>query len=82
MSNIEQRLLDALGDARGVKAADRLCEACVDLIDVDAAALSLVLMVSTSVRSAPAMRGRGSMTRCSSLWVRGRAWTQSLTARR
>jgi GAF domain/ANTAR domain len=42
VSNIQHRLLDALGDARGVEAADRLCEACVDLIDVDAAAVSLV----------------------------------------
>src|SRR5882757_11269066 len=30
-------------DERGGRAADRLCEACVDLFDVDGAALSLVL---------------------------------------
>jgi hypothetical protein len=42
MSTIEHRFLDALGETRGVEAADRLCQTCVELIDVDAAALSLV----------------------------------------
>ncbi|MDP9168333.1 MAG: GAF and ANTAR domain-containing protein [Actinomycetota bacterium] len=31
-----------MGQQRGRKAADRLCEACVDLLDIDAAAISLV----------------------------------------
>ena len=39
---MEQRFIDAMGDARGVAAADRLCVACVGLLDVDAAAISLV----------------------------------------
>ena len=33
----------AMGDQRGRSAADRLCRACVTLLDVDAAAISLVL---------------------------------------
>ena len=41
MSILEQ-LLDAVGDERGAGAADRLCEACVGLFGVDAAAISLV----------------------------------------
>jgi hypothetical protein len=39
---IEEQLLVAMGERRGVGAADRLCEACVQLLDVDAAAMSLV----------------------------------------
>src|SRR5690348_15134178 len=39
---IHERLLAAVGSRRGVDAADRLCEACVVLFDVDAAAISLV----------------------------------------
>ena len=39
---IQQQLLDAVGDRRGASAADRLCEACVALFGVDAAAISLV----------------------------------------
>jgi hypothetical protein len=39
---IEEQLLAAMGERRGVGAADRLCEACVVLLDVDAAAMSLV----------------------------------------
>jgi GAF domain/ANTAR domain len=39
---ILQELLAAVEDSRGVDAADRLCEACVNLIDIDAAAISLV----------------------------------------
>lgn len=42
MTTIEDQLLDAIGDARGAMAADRLCEACVGMLDVDAAAMSLV----------------------------------------
>ncbi|WP_370329211.1 GAF and ANTAR domain-containing protein [Mycolicibacterium hippocampi] len=42
MQSFEHRLVDALGDARGVEAADRLCEVCVGIFDVDAAAVSLV----------------------------------------
>ncbi|VEG51730.1 putative RNA-binding protein [Mycolicibacterium aurum] len=41
MAIIEQ-LLAAVDGRRGVDAADRLCEACVSLLDVDAAAISLV----------------------------------------
>ena len=41
-TTMQQRFLSAIGDARGVQAADRLCEACVGLLDVDAAAISLV----------------------------------------
>jgi hypothetical protein len=39
---IDQQLLAALEGRRGVDAADRLCEACVNLFDIDAAAISLV----------------------------------------
>ena len=39
---IHQQLLDAVEGRRGVAAADRLCEACVSLFDIDAAAISLV----------------------------------------
>ena len=39
---IYEELLAAVDGRRGVDAADRLCEACVDLLDVDAAAISLV----------------------------------------
>jgi hypothetical protein len=39
---IQDTLLAAVGGMRGVAAADRLCEACVMLFDVDAAAISLV----------------------------------------
>ncbi|MGZ5379638.1 MAG: GAF domain-containing protein [Mycobacterium sp.] len=42
MSKFEHLLFNALGNTRGVEAADRLCEACVVLLDVDAAAVSLV----------------------------------------
>lgn len=42
MTNFEHALIDAIGDARGGEAADRLCEACVGLLDVDGAAVSLV----------------------------------------
>ncbi|HET6735374.1 GAF and ANTAR domain-containing protein [Mycobacterium sp.] len=39
---IQELLLAAVDGRRGVEAADRLCEACVLLFDVDAAAISLV----------------------------------------
>jgi hypothetical protein len=39
---IQQQFLAAVEGRRGVDAADRLCEACVNLIDIDAAAISLV----------------------------------------
>jgi hypothetical protein len=39
---IHEQLLAAVDGRRGVEAADRLCEACVMLFDVDAAAISLV----------------------------------------
>ena len=42
MTVLEQ-LTAAVGGERGRKAADRLCEACVELFDVDGAAISLVL---------------------------------------
>lgn len=40
--SIQDALVSAVGDRRGVSAADRLCEACVELLEVDAAAISLV----------------------------------------
>jgi hypothetical protein len=39
---IHEQLLAAVDGRRGVEAADRLCAACVGLLDVDAAAISLV----------------------------------------
>jgi GAF domain/ANTAR domain len=39
---IQEELLAAVDGRRGVDAADRLCEACVMLFDIDAAAISLV----------------------------------------
>lgn len=39
---IIEQLIAAVDGRRGVDAADRLCEACVSLLDVDAAAISLV----------------------------------------
>ena len=40
---IEDDLAAAMGDQRGVGAADQLCKACVQLLGVDAAAISLVV---------------------------------------
>ncbi|SEQ72849.1 GAF and ANTAR domain-containing protein [Microlunatus flavus] len=40
--SIEASLVQALDGGRGADAADRLCEACVALLSVDAAAISLV----------------------------------------
>jgi GAF domain/ANTAR domain len=39
---IHEQLAAAMGARRGTEAADRLCEACVELMDVDAAAISLI----------------------------------------
>lgn len=39
---IQDELLAALEGTRGLDAANRLCEACVSLLDIDAAAISLV----------------------------------------
>lgn len=39
---VQDQLVEAVGSTRGAAAADRLCEACVDLFAVDAAAISLV----------------------------------------
>jgi GAF domain/ANTAR domain len=39
---IHERLIAAVDGKRGVEAADRLCEACVILFDIDAAAISLI----------------------------------------
>jgi hypothetical protein len=39
---IHDQLLSAVDGRRGVEAADRICEACVGLLDIDAAAISLV----------------------------------------
>ena len=39
---MHERLLAAVEGKRGVEAADRLCEACVTLFEVDAAAISLI----------------------------------------
>jgi hypothetical protein len=41
--SIAEQLLAAVGDRRGVWAADGLCRACVGLFGVDAAAISLVI---------------------------------------
>jgi hypothetical protein len=40
--SVHEQLLTAIADERGAGAADRLCEACVALFGVDAAAISLV----------------------------------------
>jgi hypothetical protein len=45
---IHERLLAAVDGRRGVEAADRLCEACVVLLEVDAAAISLVFEGASS----------------------------------
>lgn len=39
---VAEKLAEAVGGQRGAAGADRLCEACVDLLDVDAAAISLI----------------------------------------
>jgi hypothetical protein len=45
---VNERLAAAVNRRRGVEAADRLCEACVMLFDIDAAAISLVFDGSSS----------------------------------
>jgi hypothetical protein len=45
---VNERLAAAVNGRRGVEAADRLCEACVMLFDIDAAAISLVFDGSSS----------------------------------
>lgn len=45
---IRDQLLSAVDGRRGVDAADRLCETCVALFDVDAAAISLVFDGATN----------------------------------
>lgn len=42
MASMYELLVSAIGDGRGALAADRLCAACVDLFEIDAAAVSLV----------------------------------------
>jgi hypothetical protein len=71
---MQQRFVSAIGDARGVQAADRLCEACVGLLDVDAAAIRWSSMGPTWVRWALAIREHERMTNFNSSSVRGRAW--------
>jgi hypothetical protein len=44
---IREQLREAVDGRRGVDAADRLCEACVMLFDIDAAAISLVFEGAT-----------------------------------
>jgi hypothetical protein len=41
--SVEEALVSAVGGHRAGAAADRLCEACVSLFAVDAAAISVVL---------------------------------------
>jgi GAF domain/ANTAR domain len=45
---IHDQLLAAVDGRRGAEAADRLCDACVTLFDIDAAAISLVFDGSSS----------------------------------
>lgn len=42
MTSVRARLVEALADERGAAAADRLCEICVVLFDVEAAAMALM----------------------------------------
>lgn len=42
MTSMRERMVEALDDERGGAAADRLCTACVALLDVEAAAMSLM----------------------------------------
>ena len=42
VATIEDKLLAAMGERRGAAAADQLCESCVTLLGIDAAAISLV----------------------------------------
>jgi GAF domain/ANTAR domain len=45
---INEQLREAVDGRRGIDAADRLCEACVMLFDIDAAAISLLFEGATS----------------------------------
>jgi GAF domain-containing protein/ANTAR domain-containing protein len=45
---INEQLREAVDGRRGMEAADRLCETCVMLFDIDAAAISLVFEGATS----------------------------------
>src|ERR1700692_2834935 len=69
MVAIQDQLLAAVGDRRGVGAADRLCEACVVLFGVDAATFRWFSMGATAARWGPAGCRHGCMTSCSSSWV-------------
>ena len=42
MTSVEAQLIAAVGACRGTEAADRLCEACVSVLGIDAAAIALV----------------------------------------
>ena len=42
VATIEDKFLAAMGERRGAAAADQLCESCVTLLGIDAAAISLV----------------------------------------
>ena len=42
VTDIGARLVEAIGRSRGPGAIDRICRACVDVLDIDAAAVSLV----------------------------------------
>ena len=56
---IHEQLLAAVDGRRGVEAADRLCEACVVLLDIDEAAISIVfdgVSSGTLGSSSPAAR--------------------------
>ena len=59
MSEIREQMLEAVSSHRSTGAAQRLCTACVDLLDVDAAAISLVFDGSNAgtlgVSSPPAL---------------------------
>jgi hypothetical protein len=59
VSTIEDELFAAMGERRGTDAANGLCEACVQLLSIDAAAISLVFdgaNIGTLGVSAPTVR--------------------------
>ena len=72
---IHEQLLAAVDGRRGVAAADCLCEACVILLDVDAAAISLVFDGASSGTLGSSGRPPAPTTNCSSPSARDRAWT-------
>ena len=55
---IHEQLTTALGTLRGAEAANRLCEACVDLFHVDAAAISLVYAGNSATLGASSQPAR------------------------